>query len=248
MPIRSNQNLYPGINPHLQSFLQDQTSIWRNFHFEYISQLHQVIEVALADGYVVLAESSLQKRDETDDEEYMAGLVIYRVDEEDSSHGQPLIHIELIIPADKDRRAEYLARRQAVLQSGIILIELNYLHEYPPFIAEIPDYTSQVPDAYPYHIAVTHLDRSIEHPDLQMYGFGVDEPIPTVTLSLLDVDDSDLEIDFHVAYHAVFESMKFWGSVVDYAREPANMERYREDDQERIRTRMAQIAEKFGEE
>jgi hypothetical protein len=61
MAIIADRNLYPGVNAHLNSYLQlSRDGMWEPFHFRLISQLADLLEVVLPDGYDVLAEKSLQ--------------------------------------------------------------------------------------------------------------------------------------------------------------------------------------------
>ncbi len=59
----SKQNLYPGINAHLNSWLQAQGSNageWESFHAHHIGHLLEVVDAALPDGYYARSEKSLQ--------------------------------------------------------------------------------------------------------------------------------------------------------------------------------------------
>lgn len=60
MALHSDRNLYPGINAHLNSFLQDEGAGWESFHAEYIVQLRDALDQALPEGYYAMAEKSLQ--------------------------------------------------------------------------------------------------------------------------------------------------------------------------------------------
>jgi Protein of unknown function (DUF4058) len=60
MPIYSDENLYPGINAHLNSFLQNEAGGWRSFHSIYITYLFEAVEAVLPPGYFTLPEKSLQ--------------------------------------------------------------------------------------------------------------------------------------------------------------------------------------------
>ncbi|MBC8097847.1 MAG: DUF4058 family protein, partial [Armatimonadetes bacterium] len=54
------QNLYPGINPHLNSALQSPYGDWVPFHSSTIMRLVDVLEAALPPYYYTVAERSLQ--------------------------------------------------------------------------------------------------------------------------------------------------------------------------------------------
>jgi hypothetical protein len=60
MSILSAHNLYPGINAHLNSYLQAERGGWRSFHAEHIIDLARVINEKLPTGYFTRPEMSLQ--------------------------------------------------------------------------------------------------------------------------------------------------------------------------------------------
>jgi uncharacterized protein DUF4058 len=60
MAIYSDKNLYPGINTHLNSFLQNEMGGWQSFHAEHIIDLARSINEHLPAGYFTRSEKSLQ--------------------------------------------------------------------------------------------------------------------------------------------------------------------------------------------
>jgi hypothetical protein len=60
MALHSDKNLYPGINPHLNSFLQDEDGGWESFHAQYIVGIANALDKQLPSNYYALAEKSLQ--------------------------------------------------------------------------------------------------------------------------------------------------------------------------------------------
>jgi Protein of unknown function (DUF4058) len=61
--IQSTKNQFKGVNPHLNSKLQDRTGSFPDFHTMYIATLKQFITLQLrAMGYTALVEKSLQIR------------------------------------------------------------------------------------------------------------------------------------------------------------------------------------------
>ena len=62
MPIISERNLYAGVNPHLNSYLQNPVSLWSGFHALHISDLVRTLDNALPEGYGASAEASIQYR------------------------------------------------------------------------------------------------------------------------------------------------------------------------------------------
>lgn len=67
MPIHSERNLYPGVNAHLNSYLQAEPGGWKSFHAEHIVDLARVINEHLPPGYFTRSEMSLQIEAVADD-------------------------------------------------------------------------------------------------------------------------------------------------------------------------------------
>jgi hypothetical protein len=60
MPIHAERNLYKGVKPHLNSFLQSKGGGWEMFHVNFISQLAAYIDEHLPPNYYAADEKSLQ--------------------------------------------------------------------------------------------------------------------------------------------------------------------------------------------
>lgn len=60
MPLYSEKNLYPGVNAHLNSYLQNETGLWEAFHADHITHLREYLDNYLPPGYFTLSEKSLQ--------------------------------------------------------------------------------------------------------------------------------------------------------------------------------------------
>lgn len=260
MPIRSPKNLYPGINPHLNSFLQSDEGSWESFHAELIIQLRRFLDENLPAGYLALAEKSLQVSEiipsgaaafaptqvlplsqTVEEEELLTSIVIYQVGEE-APYGRPVTRIEVLSPANKpggSHYSRYRVKRIETLQSGLRLVEIDYLHESRPIITTLPSYTDRENGAYPYTILVTDPRPSFEKGQIFVYGVGVLMPLPKVNIPLAGVDST--VVDFGTVYHQVYESLRLVQVVVDYSVEPVNFHRYAEADQQLIRDKMAAI-------
>jgi hypothetical protein len=63
MAIRSAKNLYPGVNAHLNSFLQNIEGGWQSFHGAFIIDLTRALNAALPPQYEAHNERSLQVRE-----------------------------------------------------------------------------------------------------------------------------------------------------------------------------------------
>lgn len=60
--IRTRQNLFPGINPHLNSRLQNEGDSWSEFHSAHVIDIGRAIDALLPEGYLVRPEKGLQVR------------------------------------------------------------------------------------------------------------------------------------------------------------------------------------------
>ncbi len=87
MPAKfSPKNLYPGINAHVNSYLQDEDGGWESFHSDYVTYLRESIDEILPSGYLTRAEKSLQIREQEPDELFQCksrtqpDIAIYRTD------------------------------------------------------------------------------------------------------------------------------------------------------------------------
>jgi len=59
MAIRSRTNLYPGINPHLNNYLQYEKG-WEGFHNWHLGDIAEILEQQLPPSYYATSEESLQ--------------------------------------------------------------------------------------------------------------------------------------------------------------------------------------------
>jgi len=60
MPIHSDKNMYPGINPHLNSALQQTNGGWPTFHKDHITHIRETLDLLLPENYFSASEDSLQ--------------------------------------------------------------------------------------------------------------------------------------------------------------------------------------------
>ena len=76
---------------------------------------------------------------------------------------------------------------------------------------------------------------------MEVYRFGVDDPIPRIRVPM--AGDDSVVVKFGDVYNQTYTANSYYGMVlVDYEKEPVRMETYSPDDQERIRARMAAAA------
>lgn len=60
MALRSKTNPYPGINIHLNSYLQAHPDEWVSYHSDHLTNLREYLDRNLPDNYYAKSESSLQ--------------------------------------------------------------------------------------------------------------------------------------------------------------------------------------------
>jgi hypothetical protein len=289
MPIHSKTNLYPGINAHLNSYLQAEFGGWRSFHADHIFVLSRVIEESLPPGYYIRIETSLQI-DTLDDgdpyhrsitipdisvlhqtafvtpsslpsvqvasptftipvletlaeEDTLSGVVVY---EAGTSTARPILRVELLSPANKPRGShheQYLVKRASTLRGELSLIEIDYLHETPPLLIHQPRYPRAI-GSQPYSIILTDPRPALEESNSEVYLWSVTDPLPNILVKLIGKDEFTLR--FGEAYNRTFESSRFYTTIVDYAIDPVNFDRYREDDQAKIRALLETIRRERG--
>lgn len=245
MAIHSDKNLYPGINAHLNSFLQHEAGGWRSFHAEHIIDLCGSIDRELPANYYVRSQFSLQgsefEENFAEAEDSLIGLVIYQMGEQRSSD-VPITRIELLSPANKpggSHYEQYILKRQQTLESGLRLVEIDDLHETPPIIDVLPDYSKGETDAYPYIIIISDPRPTLEKGLTKVYAFHVAQKLPKLNLPLAGADV--VKVDFGAVYNHTFESSRFFLMIVDYEQNPTALERYSEKDRAWIEQHLAAL-------
>jgi hypothetical protein len=177
--------------------------------------------------------------DEETDHPYFA-VAIYPLGP-DLTPGEAIAWIELLSPTNKgwgQDAATYLGKRRALLDSGLVFVEIDYLHETPPTFPRLLDYSDPVErerGARPYRIVVLDPRPDLRAGPASIHEFGVDESIPTVALPLSA--DDQLAFDFGRPYLRMFEQ-GLYGYNLDYATLPTRFDRYSAEDQRRIVLRM----------
>ncbi len=197
-------------------------------------------------GQVTLALPEILSEYYEELSEYRA-LGIYQT-QSHRERGEPVAWIELLSPSNKlhsQDLPQYRRKRLGLLRSGVVFIELDYLHESPPTFARIPLYAAwrrkQVPaaNAHPYRIVVVDPRPTIPVGKAYHYQFDVDEPLPSVAIPLNDEDV--LHFDFNTPYHYTLEANLFGLELMDYSQLPDHFNRYSNADQARIAARMVAV-------
>jgi hypothetical protein len=252
--IISLANQFCGVNPHLNSILQTPSSedagltMWPSFHIRHVVHIADYLNQVMASNYVAHIGRSLQIReegleDETIDpeEDFVKAGLIWR-DNGNSQAPQLIARIEVLSPSNKPGRTGFRTYQQGrleVLAKGVILIELDYIHESPPHVLRVPAYPAD-PGSYPYRIFVCTPQPSLEHGRVELYSFRIDDPLPVVSVPLSG--DSIVQLDMDSVYNHTFKSGR-WGYHVNYSQPPIRFHTYSEADQARIQQRMATIAD-----
>lgn len=159
----------------------------------------------------------------------------------DGQPDEPVAWIELLSPTNKGVSKNaflYLAKRRMLLESGLVFVEIDYLHETPATFERLPDYAAGAAGAHPYRVAVIDPRPLYHQARAALFGFDVDAPIPAVVVPLNAGDSVPCDLD--LAYMSAFE-LHFFGDDVDYAALPLHFERYSPADQARIARRMLAV-------
>lgn len=175
-----------------------------------------------------------------------SAVAIYEVAPGQKVPGEPVAWVELLSPSNKPGGAdedEYWRKRLKILQSAVVFVEIDYLHESSPTLDHVPNYRTRSgrsgePDSHPYRIVVIDPRPVFETGPVYMNHFDVDEVIPDVDIPLNG--NHQLRFPFGVAYTKSFNEA-FLGDDVDYTQLPLNFDRYSPADQQRIANRMLAV-------
>lgn len=194
-----------------------------------------------AEAAPVLIAPAIEEID--DPEIYLTAVAIHESDE-DLNMGRAVTWIEVLSPTNKPGGTGYLRYRQKrgdAFRSGMALVEIDYLHQSASVSDQVPSYPDGEQKAYPYNILITNPRPTLEEGKLRVYGCHVDDPLPKLTIPLLDTDI--VRLDFRAVYNQTFESFPIYNHQVDYAQLPERFDSYSPDDQQRIQARMAAVAD-----
>ena len=167
---------------------------------------------------------------------------------ENGERGEPVAWIEILSPSNKRRSQDFLQYREKrlqLLESGLVFVELDYLHETPPTFTKFANYAGSGRDprpemgSHPYRIIVIDPRPTFGAGKAYNYEFDVDDPLPTVEIPLNS--DDKLAFDFGLPYRKTLEETLFAYEFVDYSQLPINFERYNAYDQTRIAKRMVAV-------
>jgi hypothetical protein len=175
---------------------------------------------------------------ERDDDFYLTAIVIRQVAEGDM--GRPVTWLELLSPTNKppgEGYLQYREKRAAALEAGIVLVEIDYLHQTRSPVHGLPSYPDREAGSYPYVITVTDPKPSLEDGQMKAHGFGVDASMPILEVPLVGTDF--VRVDFGAIYNRTYQSLGAYSYRVDYEELPVSLDTYSESDEQRIRAVMA---------
>jgi hypothetical protein len=241
--MTTRKNLYPGVNPHLNSALQSY-DLWAMFQMSYLVRIEDVLDQVLPEHYHVWMQRSLQVDPESDEAHLPMGTVVYHSETIPSEgFGQPVVRLEILRQENKrggENYTRYLQNRIRLLDTGIVLVEVDFLHETPPIDLRQPSYIEREHNATPYSISVIDPRPSLRQGSVHIFGFNVSGTIPIVDIPLLNEDS--VKLDFAAAYQLVFENRRVFQHHTDYTEQPLRFETYSTEDQQYILQRMAEIS------
>lgn len=285
-----DENPYPGINAHFNSFLQtpgtrQEESFWPAFHVTHISNISGALNAQLPRHYIAMAERSLQIRSLEDYfgkvaiQNPKSGVMVFQRSVRDPSAsvavltvtptweatlaevlepirppmavairelvaprqlGRIVAWIELLSPSNKPGGGNFPAydfKRTEALEADAPLIEIDYLHESPPLVKQLPRYPADA-GSKPYSIIVSDPRPNWAKGKVRVYSFEVGQAIPAFPLPL--AGEEMLLFDLNAVYQRTFKEGR-WNDLLDYSQLPARFETYHADDQARIREVMKSV-------
>ena len=180
------------------------------------------------------------------EKEFMA-IAVYQLRQRGRDQGKPVAWLELLSPSNKGGSQDaiiYREKRSQLIHSGLVFVELDYLHESGATFGPLGRYRirqRQPADAHahPYRIAVIDPRPNFDEGKAYIAEFDVDEPIPTLTIPLNDNDQ--LHFDFDAPYQKTYTETLYGLELVDYRKLPLHFGRYSPADQARITNRMISV-------
>lgn len=195
---------------------------------------------------LVLSVPEVLQEPPLSDREFMA-IAVYQLVHRGRDQGTPVAWIELLSPSNKggsQDAAIYREKRSQLIHSGLVFVELDYLHESGSTLGRLGSYRirqRQAADAnaHPYRIAVIDPRPTFDEGKAYIAEFDVDEAIPTLTIPLNGEDR--LPFDFDAPYQKTYTETLYGLELVDYRKLPLHFDRYSPADQARIANRMVAV-------
>jgi hypothetical protein len=212
--------------------------MWSSFQSNHISFISASLNQQLPEHYVAYPEKGLQLAEESDYEEIRPPFcVAIHLPNEQDRLGEVITRIEVLTPANKPNRKFYTGYqelKEASLDKGIPLIEVDYLYESPPVVPDLPVYPHEM-GSYPYTISLTNpITRQVN-----VYGISIHQPLPAILIPL--AGDEGILFDFDPVYQHTFKARRSHLVIKNYDNDPLRFETYSPEDQARIRERVQEI-------
>ena len=119
--------------------------------------------------------------------------------------------IELLSPSEKlltKDRTQYLAKRDEYLASGTNLVEIDLLRRGHRIPMGKPD-----PPAADYYVLVS---RAVAYPAAEVWGFNVQDEIPTFPVPLKEEDDP-IPLDLRACLEEIYDDARY-DNLIDYTK------------------------------
>jgi len=172
------------------------------------------------------------------EKKFLTSVMIY--DGRSQVPGKPVARLELLSPTNKPQGGgyhQYTEKRQSALDSGVVVVEVDYLHQSPPVTMLFQAYPQR--GSVPYMVIVSDPRPNIEQGEADIYTIAVDEALPMVKLPLGDTDVMIFALQS--PYDHVLTTTRLYQTIVDYSTVPVQFESYNASDQDRIHQVMQRI-------
>jgi hypothetical protein len=194
---------FPGMNPYLEH-----PHVWHDFHQTYIVKLRNTIVAELPPSYFVLirlraVESHLPKP--------MRRKLGY-LEVQDCKTEKVVTVIELLSPSEKadgEDRENYLARRRELLNSGVNLVELDFLRGGSRLQSE-----HCPPCAY-----YAMVNRSSTRPTADLWPIQLRDRLPHIPVPLRPGDGESV-VDLQTVLHEVYDGAGYAIRIYTHDPEP----------------------------
>jgi hypothetical protein len=190
---------FPGMDPYLEH-----PSRWSEVHSRLISAIANNLENQLSDAYFISFEKVTLPTSMEVRESYL--------EVRDIETGDVITAIELLSPVNKrsgEGRRTYEFKRQAILGSQTHFIEIDLLR------SGLPMAMGETPGPTDYRLLVS---RANDRPLAQLYGFNVEQPIPTIPVPL-KIGEQDLDLNLKACLDEIYAQARY-ARRIDYQTAP----------------------------
>jgi hypothetical protein len=244
MALQFPDNRYPGVNAHLNSYLQQPNGMWSSFHLNLVHRIARGLDSSLPHGFYTMCQHGMQLREpefehknliEKDKYFWCVDVVQMQEDLEINL----ITRIEIISPTSKYPASShnfYVNQRQNFLELGFDLVEIDLIHEPITTDGKLKQSPIQNNDClYSACTTITAFNETL----YSKCQWAVDEPLPTINVPLHHF--TMIRLNLNKAYNQAFISTRIFAWLVDYEKQPVNFNRYSVTDQQRINAILEQI-------